>query len=202
MMRASRTRFLTAADFKSRSSELNLAAAKLCSGAAQRGADRILRDPEDGADLAIAAPFQVVLSNDFGIHVWKTGEHLLQLVAIIDPLHFTAVRAGEVNRRLMGMDVSQSFGHATLGHLTHHDPPCDDRQIGRQRAIAPKLPQDSKVAIEQRNKHLGAEVVDIAISEVHAARVSRVLHDMDKQPEKTVDKIVPTAGLTGQAASQ
>src|SRR5262245_55663506 len=85
--------------------QANLSPAEFGAGTGQCRTNGVLGNPQSDTDLAIASPLDVILPDDFGVHVGKTGKHLLDFVAVVNPLDLRAVRAtivpGDIDGRLM-----------------------------------------------------------------------------------------------------
>ena len=91
-------------------------------GPGQRRADRVFRDAQPRADLAIRLPLEVVLLDDLGVRLGQVLEHLLDLVAVFDALELETLAVGLVLRfGMMRDDVTQCLGHAAADDSVHDD---------------------------------------------------------------------------------
>jgi hypothetical protein len=81
-------------------------------------------------------------------------------------------------------------------------PPSDDRQIGRQAAVAAKLPKNAVVIGDDLEEDLRTNILDILRAEGRAADVGGVVNDVIDQAEEAINKVVPGPRFVVQAALQ
>ena len=110
-----------------------------------------------------------------------------------------AVNMGLIKSRLMGVHMSQGPRSAAFGDFADDDASSDDREIGGERTLTAKVPQDGKIVRQQRHEDFGAQIVRIVTRQRSRPGMSRVLDDMDEQSDESVDKVLPGPRLLVQA---
>lgn len=144
------------------------------------------------------------LSYDRRIAIRQIFEHAFDLLVVVDSLH-VPVRCRRVcllQRRLMGVDVTQGFGLASVGDFANGDASRDDSQIRGQRTVATKPPKRCKIIGQQGDEYLGAEIIDICWTKPNTSGVSRVIYYVDKQTYESIYKVLPPTRLLSQTAFQ
>lgn len=139
----------------------------------------------------------MIETNDLGILARETGQETLDFVTVFEPALVTVV-GSDVGG--MDADVPHRFGHAAFGHFLDDDSPRNDCEVGGERALAAEASQDGVIVFEESNEDLRTEIVDEFGCQRHTAGMSRVVDDVDEEPEEAVDEISPGAWLICDAA--
>ena len=166
-------------------------------------ADRVFRHTKSRADFAVGPAFEMELPDDRRVVLGQVLQHSFDLIVVVDPFDIPVrVGVGLVDGRLVRRDVSELFCQSSLSDLSDDDSSRDDREVCRQRRLSAEAFQDGHVVGEERDKHLGTEVVDVVRNELSTASVGRVIDDVDEQSDESVDKVLPRTRLLGQATLQ
>ena len=170
---------------------------QLLSRPRQGGADGVFGHADFGTDLSIGFAFQVELADDLGVGLGKVFQE--------EGHFFDGFGGGVWNRFASGLeggsvsfDMAPSFGLAAADDFLHHDPAGDDGQVGRQRTLLAKTPQDREIVFDQPEKNLRAEIVDVVICDPDTAGVCGVTNHMYKQTHKSVNEVLPSPWRTHQ----
>jgi polyphosphate kinase 2 (PPK2 family) len=98
--------------------------------------------------------------------------------------------------------VAKCLGLATTGHLANNHPTGNHRQISRQRTPTTKSSQHSEIVGQQRQKHLGTQIVNVVRRKTDAAGMSHMIHHVHEQTDESVHEITPRTWLMLQATGQ
>ena len=86
-----------------------------------------------------------------------------------------------------------------LDDRANADPPADDGQIRRQRAVALEGAQNFVIVVNDLQKDVGGDVLDVGLGQRDAPRMGDVVDHVVDQAHVAVDEIIPGFGLVGQA---
>gem|GEM_PF-4255840 len=142
------------------------------------------------------------LSYDNRVLLRQTVQHTLNQLLILDTCQFRDVGADEFDRGVVRLHVAKRFRHSAANDFAHDNPPRNDGQVRRERTFTTESPQHCEIIIEDCNKNLGAQIVDIIRVEADAARLGRVVNDVDEQPRESIYEITPGTAVSFQAALQ
>ena len=89
---------------------------------------------------------------------------------------------------------------AAINEFSHNDPAGDHRQVRGQAALAAKVPQHGKVVANDRQEHLGGQVLAVGRGEHDRPAPGGVVNHVDDQAGEPIDKVFPGPRLSRQAA--
>lgn len=149
----------------------------------------------DATDFLVGFAFQVVHPNDVSFGAFEVGEQPLDFLLVGHSL-FGTCRV--VVSGLIG-ECTQWRWRLVREHLTNDHATGDDRQVGREAALATKLAENRVVVVDDREHDLRGEILAIARRQHNRATLSRVIDDVHDQAHEPVDEVFPRPRLVGQA---
>ena len=98
--------------------------------------------------------------------------------------------------KVKSVAIAEPGGVFALEDFPHNDPPGNHRQIGRQAALAAKMPENREIVLDDREKNLGAEVVQVLVRQADRSCLGRVIDHVNHQAhEGTLERNAAFAGL-------
>ena len=76
---------------------------------------------------------------------------------------------------------AQRRGRAAVDQFSHDHPAGDHRQVGRQAALAAKVPQHGEIVADDRQQHVGGQVLAVGRGEHDRPAAGRVIDHVNDQ---------------------
>jgi len=167
-------------------------------GPRQRRAYRAEWHAGEPADLAVAAGFEMMESDEPRFHFLKPDEHPFHLFPVSQLILAAVAIDGEgpvsVVERLPTAVFPSQAAEATNGHPTGHD-----GQIGRQARPAREAAEHGGVLMEHFQEDVGEQIFAVGRRQRHLTLGSGAVNNKGEQPDEPGDEGVPGRRLPMQA---